>query len=268
MNKTFALLFLPLLLCQCTGRNSGAKGEIDTIATPDSTTVADTIPSGAKKLMVAYPDKVVAYQDGNLVMTNGYHIVYDDSIEKDYITMLDNSDPQDMFAMEYNTRNGESPEYLADAGRSRCEELFKVMYGKTENEARSNLVTVEWFGQRVPFTSVNGAADSLRLVAKALGCMPNYEKYLKKASTFYWRKVRGAKRQSAHSYGIAIDINIDYSNYWLWSNNNASETDSIKYENRIPLAIVEVFEHYGFIWSGRWYHYDTMHFEFRPELLK
>ena len=23
----------------------------------------------------------------------------------------------------------------------------------------------------------------------------------------------------------------------------------------------------GFIWGGRWYHYDTMHFEYRPELL-
>mgnify|MGYP002637708491 CR=1 FL=1 len=23
----------------------------------------------------------------------------------------------------------------------------------------------------------------------------------------------------------------------------------------------------GFIWGGRWFHYDTMHFEYRPELL-
>ncbi|MEJ2663631.1 MAG: M15 family metallopeptidase, partial [Spirochaetia bacterium] len=27
------------------------------------------------------------------------------------------------------------------------------------------------------------------------------------------------------------------------------------------------FEKYGFIWGGKWYHYDTMHFEYRPELL-
>ena len=26
-------------------------------------------------------------------------------------------------------------------------------------------------------------------------------------------------------------------------------------------------EKHGFIWGGRWYHYDTMHFEYRPELL-
>jgi hypothetical protein len=28
-----------------------------------------------------------------------------------------------------------------------------------------------------------------------------------------------------------------------------------------------VFEQHGFIWGGRWAHYDTMHFEYRPELL-
>jgi peptidoglycan LD-endopeptidase CwlK len=28
-----------------------------------------------------------------------------------------------------------------------------------------------------------------------------------------------------------------------------------------------VFEKHGFIWGAKWYHYDTMHFEYRPELL-
>ena len=30
---------------------------------------------------------------------------------------------------------------------------------------------------------------------------------------------------------------------------------------------VDAFEAEGFIWGGRWLHYDTMHFEYRPELL-
>jgi hypothetical protein len=33
------------------------------------------------------------------------------------------------------------------------------------------------------------------------------------------------------------------------------------------MKIVDVFEKHGFIWGGKWYHYDTMHFEYRPELL-
>ena len=39
------------------------------------------------------------------------------------------------------------------------------------------------------------------------------------------------------------------------------------YKNRIPMEIVRIFEKHGFIWGGRWSHYDTMHFEYRPELL-
>ena len=74
-------------------------------------------------------------------------------------------------------------------------------------------------------------------------------------------------RLSAHSYGIAIDINVKYSNFWLWSNPGKSEKDQIVYKNRIPREIVEIFERHGFISGTRWYHYDTMHFEFRPELL-
>jgi hypothetical protein len=31
--------------------------------------------------------------------------------------------------------------------------------------------------------------------------------------------------------------------------------------------VVEIFERHGFVWGGRWSWFDTMHFEFRPELL-
>ena len=67
-----------------------------------------------------------------------------------------------------------------------------------------------------------------------------------------------------HGYAAAIDLNLDYSDYWLW---NARSSVSIPYKNRFPQQIVEIFERHGFIWGGRWYHYDTMHFEYRPELL-
>ncbi len=39
------------------------------------------------------------------------------------------------------------------------------------------------------------------------------------------------------------------------------------WKNRVPQAVVDAFEAEGFIWGGRWKHYDTMHFEYRPELL-
>jgi D-alanyl-D-alanine carboxypeptidase len=39
------------------------------------------------------------------------------------------------------------------------------------------------------------------------------------------------------------------------------------HRNRLPFDIVQIFEKHGFIWGGKWGHFDTMHFEYRPELL-
>ena len=81
-----------------------------------------------------------------------------------------------------------------------------------------------------------------------------------RGGTFNERNIAGTDRPSAHSYGIAIDLNDALSSYWRWEKSGA-------WKNRIPQAIVDAFEAEGFIWGGRWYHFDTMHFEYRPELL-
>ena len=235
-------------------------------AASSSTISSDTIPENVRKIMKVYPDFNISYSDNHLVFTDGTTIVYDDGREKSFVEKLDDCDVEDMFSMTYD-RDTTIPAYLNDCGRGRSEQLYKKMYGNNEAEVKNNLVDVEWFGQKIPFTKVNGANLQLAKVAADLKTMPEMKKYLTKASSFYWRKVRGANRQSAHSYGIAIDINTTYSNYWLWSNPKCSETDKLKYENQIPLEIVKVFEKHGFVWGGRWYHYDTMHFEYRPELV-
>ena len=67
-----------------------------------------------------------------------------------------------------------------------------------------------------------------------------------------------------HGYAAAIDINVHYSDYWLWTQ---QKTGQFPWINRIPPQIVEVFERHGFIWGGKWYPFDTMHFEYRPELI-
>lgn len=247
---------------------SPAAAEEEATPSPDN-----AIPEGASILMKCYPDFVKGYKDGKLQMSDGSTIVYDDGRQKSFVQKLDDSDAEDMFAFKYD-RSSWTPEYLQDAGRSRCEQLFKKMYGSSSQQVASKLVNVKWFdangnygGASVKFTPVNGAADHLKAVAAELSKMPQFKKYYKSEGTFYWRKVRGANRLSAHSYGMTIDIGGNYKTYWLWSNGGASETAKIRYENKMPHEIVEVFEKHGFIWGGRWYHYDTMHFEYRPEIL-
>ncbi|MBQ7664094.1 MAG: M15 family metallopeptidase [Bacteroidaceae bacterium] len=252
--------------CNSTAQNVPESEGKDTVAASNQEQAGKDVPEGAAILMKCYPDFIKGYKDGKLLMSDGTTLVYDDGREKDFVQKLDDADPEDMFAFKYD-RKARVPEFQQDAGRSRCEALFKKMYGSSEAAVRKNLVTVPWFGQRVQFTKVNGAADRLKAVAAELAKHPELSKYFKSEGTFYWRKVRGANRQSAHSYGMTIDIGGAFKTYWLWKKPGAKETDKVGYENKIPLEIVEIFEKHGFIWGGRWYHYDTMHFEYRPEIL-
>jgi D-alanyl-D-alanine carboxypeptidase len=51
------------------------------------------------------------------------------------------------------------------------------------------------------------------------------------------------------------------------STSGRTRDGSLPYRNRMPQEIVSIFEKHGFIWGGKWNHFDTMHFEYRPELL-
>lgn len=243
---------------------------------PKQTSVAEetvpeenvVIPAYAQALLQAYPNYIAGYEDGFILFRDGEKMRCDDEIQKDYLERLDNTDIEDMFQQPYQTGKIIIPSYLYDPGRYRCEAFFKKMYGASEEEVRDKLVAVDWFGQSIPFTTVNHAADSLKAVERdILKHYPQLKKYFEQSSSFYWRKVRGAERLSAHSYGMTVDICVKYSDFWRWSNPGKSETDSLSYKNRIPEEIIRVFEKHGFISGAKWYHYDTMHFEFRPDLL-
>jgi len=227
--------------------------------------IKQEIPIGASILIETYPRFIKDYKDGKLFLSDGTSIKYDSGNNKSFLDKLDRAEPVDIFAWEYKKTK---PNYCEDPGRGRCDYLFKLMYGSTSAEVQKRMETVDWFGTKVKFSSVNGAADSLRVVCQEIKKHQNLLKYTKTAGTYNWRKISGTNRQSAHSYGIAIDIGVAQSNYWKWDNPHKKETDKIQYNNRIPIELVDIFERHGFIWGGRWYHYDTMHFEFRPELLK
>lgn len=141
------------------------------------------------------------------------------------------------------------------------------MYGKDEREIKKNLVKIKWLpkssNKTLWVSKINDIDKKLIAISQEIEKLPeNLKIYaLKPHGTYNYRKISKTNRLSMHSFGIAIDLDTKYSNYWLWDN-------KFKYKNKIPIEIVEIFEKYGFIWGGRWYHYDTMHFEYRPELLK
>jgi hypothetical protein len=228
-----------------------------------------------KKIIQAYPAFFDSLTHGEyLHWKDGTRMVFDDgNINKTHAQLINHPDVEDQFYYSYPKGSDFSPppELYSDPGRIRYEPFFKKMYGCTREEVRNNLKYIEWLPshqtQKLLFNIVNGAADSLQAVSRELDRLDEELKkfVINPAGTFNWRKISGTDRMSTHAFGIAIDINTDYANYWRWDLKNP--TDSLAYQNQIPEQIVHIFEKHGFIWGGKWYHYDTMHFEFRPELL-
>ena len=231
----------------------------------------DEIPGNVQKLMKHYP-AVVGYQDNHLMFKDGSRMLYDDGKDKDYTQLLENADVEDMFKDPYKSfPEGKIPKNY-NPGRFRCEAFFRKIYGSTEAEVEKNLVTMTWCpklaNQKVRVTTLNKMHVRMQALSKELDQHPEFQKYIKDiAGTYKWRLISGTNRLSTHSFGIAIDINLKYSHYWQWDCKCKDENNVPPYQNLIPLPLVKIFEKHGFIWGGNWYHYDTMHFEYRPELV-
>ena len=219
--------------------------------------------SNAQKLVNSY-SSIKACKNNYIIMQNGQKFVYDDGLKKSFNELLNSPDIEDMFKFKYPRGWVKGLPKNYDPGRIRYEKLFRAIYGNSASEVKKNLTYIRWVdGKKILVTKKEGVADALSAVAKELKNLPpKYKKYLSPiGGTFKWRKIAGTNRLSVHSFGAAIDINVKYSAYWRWSKG------VYRYQNKIPKAIVDIFERHGFIWGGKWYHYDTMHFEYRPELV-
>jgi hypothetical protein len=222
-----------------------------------------------RALLQSYPNHIEKIENNLVYFTNGNKVLFDDFETKDFYNLLKNADIEDQFKIIYPLRDSFSISKNHDPGRIRNEEFFKNIYGSNKKEVKNNLVVIDWLpnlgGGKVKMTKIMGCADSLKKVSNELEKLPiKFHKYLMPlGGGFNYRNISGTDRLSNHSFGISIDINVKHSNYWRWAKNK----DSIIYKNKIPLEIVKIFEKYGFIWGGKWYHFDTMHFEFRPELI-
>jgi D-alanyl-D-alanine carboxypeptidase len=232
-------------------------------------------PTGAVTALIkAYPDFLDRIEENDLVWKDGTRMRIDDGKGvKAFEALLDDPDVKDMFLMKYPVgKQGLAPENNFDPGRVRYAPLFQKMYGDCHTAGfTANLVNVVWlpskYGKNLKFSKINGAAAALQQVSDELDKLPQrFLTYLRPTQgTYNCRLVAGTNRESAHGLGIAIDIAAAHSHYWQWSKPDAD--GRFPYRNEIPWEIVEIFEKHGFIWGGKWYHYDTMHFEYRPEIV-
>ncbi|WP_112313209.1 M15 family metallopeptidase [Pseudogemmobacter bohemicus] len=157
-----------------------------------------------------------------------------------------------------------------DPGRARNEPFFRALYGDSKEEVAASLVTVTWPGKSKASFQLSDrtcAATQLQAALNAIAAPgPDMDVYFQTiGGSFNWRAIAGTTRLSGHSFGMAVDFNTDLGGYWRWS--GAAEGAVGPYENRYPEVLVREMERHGFIWGGKWHHFDGMHFEYRPELI-
>jgi hypothetical protein len=221
------------------------------------------------RLVRAYPDFLASHDNRALIWKDGTRMsVSDGRSDKTFQEKLRNPSILDQLSIPYvKGPLAMPPGPQDDPGRFRNIAFFDKMYGDcSKGQVQKKLTKVAWLpkmsGGFVQITTVNNIADKLRAVSEELDQLPpEIRKHaFPSAGTFNCRAVKDTGNRSAHAWGAAIDINTEFADYWLWAKNGI-------YRNRIPFDIVDIFERHAFIWGGKWGHFDTMHFEYRPELL-
>ncbi len=159
-------------------------------------------------------------------------------------------------------------------------DFLNALFGVgTRAQTEESLVKAVLFGKNVnvnkvvaeQFASINATVEDL---AQNDEEVRDFLETLSESSGYSWRPVAGTNRLSNHSYGLAIDVLPQgWGNkmmYWAWVRDFNDDWMLVPQEDlwTPPEKIVQIMLDHGFIWGGTWAIYDTMHFEYKPELIE
>ncbi|MDR3167058.1 MAG: M15 family metallopeptidase, partial [Treponema sp.] len=161
----------------------------------------------------------------------------------------------------------------------RSQHFYDALWrASTREEAYDRIKTIRLFGRQVMVHYAIMEELALveeRILAEAK-TNPQVRQWINSLDTlesWNWRTIADTQSRSFHAYGTAIDllpaVTGGRETYWLWTARTNAQWWAVPYEKRLhpPDEVIKAFEAYGFIWGGKWLFYDTMHFEYRPEIL-
>jgi len=148
----------------------------------------------------------------------------------------------------------------------------------TRAESAANLVQINFLGKTFSVhRDLEGRLKKIdALIREAAKTDPAVQTFINEIGSigaWNWRNVAVTASRSYHAYGVAVDIlprNLKgLATYWQWEADKSPEWYKIPYTRRYhpPMTVVKIFERYGFCWGGKWPLFDTMHFEYRPEIM-
>lgn len=220
----------------------------------------------------------VTYQGDDAVFTVGGHAIHFQDGRMLGDGHLDETDDYDPFFYRYSLEPLREPLPLEDSP-AQSTDVLEVLFGRSEDEIRRHCESVTFLNRRL-FVNTLAAGPLQAVEAEILGvakqdpAVAGWIEGLEIAFSFMNKEIAGSASRSYHAWGLALDlVPSSYDGkqvYWRWSRVFNREG-----WHRIPLAerwspprtVVEAFERHGFVWGGKWVHFDAMHFEYRPEIL-
>jgi hypothetical protein len=249
-----------------------------------------------KALAAGYPEAVekVEFRNGDwAVLMKGRWFYYADAklLPEELLDQKEQFTRQSFYSYfpdlpEWKAPEGEAAERLKNVlGRRRANppkqspDFFDTLWNaRTRNESYENLVQIRFFDRAVLVH--RGIAERLgkieARIREAAKTDPEIQSWIDNIGSvvaWNWRNVAASASRSFHSYATAVDVQPKSTRglqtYWQWTADNNPEWYAVPYSGRFhpPDPVVKAFEAYGFCWGGKWPLFDTMHFEYRPEIM-
>jgi len=220
----------------------------------------------------------VTFQGEDAVFSVGEHAIYFQDGRMLGEGHLGQADQYDPFFYAYSLEPLEEPPPLEDSP-AQSVDVLEVFFGRSESEIRRHCESVTFLNRRLFVNTL--AVEPLQAVQREILAAADRDKKvarwieaLEVAYSFMDKGIAGSTSRSYHTWGLAVDlIPESYDGkqvYWRWSRvYNRQGWHRIPLAERWspPPAVVKAFERHGFVWGGKWAHFDTMHFEYRPEIL-
>jgi flavodoxin len=167
---------------------------------------------------------------------------------------------------------------LVNPGAVRSPFFETLWQARNRTEAFAHQQWIDFLGRQVQIHEIIvaplGRVDvRIQELAKNDPEIPVWLNKLASITGWNWRNIAGSENRSFHAYGAAVDLlmkaQAGMETYWQWTAAKGIDWRTVPAEKRQnpPVAVIRAFEEQGFIWGGRWSRFDTMHFEYHPELL-
>ncbi|MCL2229759.1 MAG: M15 family metallopeptidase [Treponema sp.] len=286
--KSFFGCFAIALLLSCCGLFNKAEQNDYPLPVPSTVTIADDLEAQHKILLAfaqCYPDKIrnVEFLDNDWTMlVNGERFYYAHGrfLSEDMRGYWEEYLPYDFYAYPFTGTEAQRRVFLENPVYSVGSSfLFDALYMSPNEDTSWDLQEkYNFFGVKMlvhPYIKpkLDSVAEHIRAAMNEDISISEWIAELHTGTPSFgwtWRVIAETSRRSNHSYGIAVDLLPrdlgERLTYWRWNEGNTVEINRTNYYMP-PESVIRIFEEHGFIWGGNWALIDTMHFEYRPEIL-